>query len=165
MFWLWMFLIYWLLLFVASYIVTEYGQRYFYDEVTPFAGLKVGASSLALAGFLTWWDPSSVNMVTTDIAYTAMLAIAGFVLFCLVMQFHASHALLLGPVAVVLVAFTAAMAMDSLKAGPRANLRDRPIPPQQRTIRKSASSTVGVPVPSAEESSGTPEKAATPARP
>lgn len=165
MFWLWMFLIYWLLLFVASYIVTEYGQKYFYDEVTPFAGLKVGGVSLALAGFLTWWDPSSVNMVTTDIAYTAMLAIAGFVLFCLVNQFHASHALLLGPVTVVLVAFTAAMAMDSLKAGPRANLRDRPIPPQERTIRKSASSTVGIPVPKEGDEEAATEKAAQPATP
>ncbi|WP_161602285.1 hypothetical protein [Tautonia marina] len=162
MFWLWMFLIYWLLLFVASYIVTEYGQKYFYDEVTPFAGLKVGGVSLALAGFLTWWDPSSVNMVTTDIAYTAMLAIAGFVLFCLVIQFHASHALLLGPVTVVLVAFTAAMAMDSLKAGPRANLRDRPIPPQERTIRKSASSTVGIPVPKEGDEDAATEKAGSP---
>ncbi|MEW4568120.1 hypothetical protein AB1L88_09655 [Tautonia sp. JC769] len=165
MFWLWMFLIYWLLLFVASFIVTEYGQRYFYDEVTPLAGLKVGASSLAMAAFLTWWDPSSVDMVTTDVAYTAMLAIAGFVLFCLVLQFHASHALLLGPVAVVLVAFTAAMAMDSLKAGPRANMRDRPIPPQQRSIRKSASSTVNMPTQGDEEPAPTPEKATAPAGP
>jgi hypothetical protein len=85
-------------------------------------------------------------MLVGEIAQTAILAIAGFVLFVLVIRFHAPHALLLGPLTVVLVAFTAAMAMDSLRAGPRANLRERPIPPQQRTIRKSASSTAEMPV-------------------
>mgnify|MGYP005863428583 CR=1 FL=1 len=162
MFWLWTFLIYWLLLFVAAYIVTEVGQNYFYDEVTPYVALKVGGAALALAALLTWWDPSSVNLLTTDIAFTAMLAIAGFVLFCVVMRFHASHALMLGPVTVVVVAFTAVMAMDSLKSGPRANQRDRPIPPQERTIRKSASTSVRSPVEGAEESGAAPAPALQP---
>lgn len=142
MFWLWIFLLYWLLLFVASYIVTEFGQNYFYDEVTSFATLKVGGATLLMAAGLTWWDPSSVDIFVSDIANLAMLAIAGFVLFCLMIRFHAPHALMVGPLTVVIVAFTAAMAIDSLKAGPRANLRDRPIPPSERTIRKSSGSSM-----------------------
>lgn len=145
MFWLWMFLIYWLLLFVATYIVTEVGQKHFYDEMTPQSALKVGGGTLLLAAFLTWWDPSSVDILTTDIAFTAMLAIGGFVVYCLVIRFHGTHALMLGPVTVLLVAFTAAMAMDSLKTGPRANMRDRTIPPQQRTIRKAGPAPIAIP--------------------
>jgi peptidoglycan/LPS O-acetylase OafA/YrhL len=142
MFWLWTFLIYWLLLFVACYIVTEVGQNHFYDEVTPFAWLKVGGSSLLLAAALAWWNPSSVDLFTSEIWLLAMVAVAGFVLFVVVMQFHASHAIMLGPAVAVLVSITAAMTIDSLENSGRARFRDRPVPPSERVIRKSASSTV-----------------------
>ena len=42
---LWPFLIYWLVMFVVSYIAVEVGQDQFYDEVTPHAGLKVTVGS------------------------------------------------------------------------------------------------------------------------
>ena len=42
----WPLLIYWLLLFVACYIVVEYGQNYLYDEPTPNVALKVALGSL-----------------------------------------------------------------------------------------------------------------------
>jgi peptidoglycan/LPS O-acetylase OafA/YrhL len=155
MFWLWTFLIYWLLLFVACYIVTEVGQNHFYDEVTPFAWLKVGGSTLLLASALAWWDPSSVDLFTNEIWLLAMVAVAGFVLFVVAMQFHASHAIMLGPAVVVLVSITAAMAVDSLKTSGRANFRDRPVPPSERAIRKSASSTVDlIPEEPSEEAGG-----------
>lgn len=147
MLWLWTFLIYWLLLFVVCYIVTEVGQNHFYDEVTPLAWLKVGGSTLLLAGALTWWDPSSVDLFTDEIWLLAMLAVAAFVLFTVVMRFHAPHALMLGPVAVVLISIMAAMAVDSLKTSGRAAGRDRPIPPSERRIRKSASSSIEAPPP------------------
>ena len=41
----WAFLIYWLVVFVGTYVVTEIGQDQLYDEVTPHVGLKVGAGS------------------------------------------------------------------------------------------------------------------------
>lgn len=162
MFWLWIFLIYWLLLFVACYIATEVGQNYFYDEVTPYATLKVGVATLLMAAGLTWWDPSSVDLFVSDLANLAILAVVAFVLFCLVIRFHAPHALMIGPLAVVLVAFTAAMAIDSLKAGPRANLRDRPIPPSERTIRKSSGSSVRAAIEPEEPSTPKPAEPATP---
>jgi hypothetical protein len=54
---LWPFLIYWLVMFVVSYIAVEVGQDLFYDEVTPHAGLKVTAGSFLLAAMLTYFHP------------------------------------------------------------------------------------------------------------
>ncbi|RUL85557.1 hypothetical protein [Tautonia sociabilis] len=144
--WYWMFLVYWLLMFVALYIISEVGQNYFYDEVTPLVGLKVGGSSLVLAAALTWMDPTIADLLTSEIWFLAMLAVAGFVLLCVVIRFHAPHALMLGPVTVVLVALMSAMAISSLEDAGRSVDRDRPIPPQQRTIRKSASRSIPPPV-------------------
>ncbi len=49
----WPFLIYFVILFVVCYIVVEYGQNYFYDEVTPAAAAKVALGALILAAILT----------------------------------------------------------------------------------------------------------------
>jgi len=135
MFWVWTFLIYGLLFFVACYIVSEVGQNYFYDETTPYLGLKVLTSALALAAVMTWWSPSSLDMVTTGATGTLLLAIAGFVLFVLVLRFHAPHAAALGPATVFLVAFASAMAVESLENSGRAVQRERLQAPEP--IRKS----------------------------
>ena len=50
---IWPLLIYWLVLFVACFVVVEIGQDQLYDEVTPRAGLKVVGGSLLLAALLT----------------------------------------------------------------------------------------------------------------
>ena len=50
---IWPLLIYWLVLFVACFVVVEFGQDQLYDEVTPHAGLKVAGGSLLIAILLT----------------------------------------------------------------------------------------------------------------
>jgi len=135
MFWLWTFLIYGLLFFVACYIVSEVGQNFFYDETTPYLGLKVLTSALALAAAMTWWSPSSLDMVTTGAAGTLLLVMGAFVLFVLVLRFHAPHAVALGPATVFLVAFASAMAVESLENSGRPIRRERLQAPEP--IRKS----------------------------
>ena len=45
----WPFLIYWLVMFVACFVVVEIGQDQLYDEVTPRVGLKVAGGSALIA--------------------------------------------------------------------------------------------------------------------
>ena len=145
MFWLWTFLIYWLLFYVSTYIIVEVGQNYFYSELTPHAWAKVGVATLALAAGMTWWDPSSRDMLADDFGRTLMLAVAAFVLYTVALRFHPPHALLLGPLVAVIVAFTSAMAIDSLKNGDRVARKDRPLPASQRTIRKATAGSFSAP--------------------
>src|SRR4051812_41439532 len=99
----WPFLIYWLVLFVACYSIVEFAQDQFYDEVTPRAGLKVTLGSLVLALLLTKLRTSYDTMFTTDIAWTVLQAIVWFVVFTLVFQFHPQHAAAIGIGAMLLV--------------------------------------------------------------
>lgn len=163
MFWLWTLLIYWLVLFAACWMVMEFGQKHYYDEVTPYGPLKAAGATLALAAGLAWWHPSSIDMLTGEIYGTALLGIAAFVLFVVVLQFHPPHALLLGPAIVILVAIASAMAVESIEKSGGAP-RERPVPPSQRTVRKSAGTVASPIMDEAEEPapSGAGSGAATP---
>lgn len=108
------FLIYWLVLFVACYTVTEVGQDQFYDEVTRRVGLKVGAGSLILAALATWIRPSFETIFTANIAWTLLQAIVWFAVFMLIFEFHPWHALALSLITMVLVTGLATMGVDSL---------------------------------------------------
>src|SRR5271157_1870138 len=104
---LWPLLIYWLVLFVACYVVVEIGQDQLYDEVTPRSGLKVLGGSFLLAALLTalrkYGFPATFeSMFTTNIAWTLLQGVVWFGVFTLIYQFHPWHALGLG-VATMLV--------------------------------------------------------------
>lgn len=132
------FLIYWLVLFVACYTVTELGQDQFYDEVTPRVGLKVAAGSLILAALATWLRPSFETIFTANIAWTMLQAIVWFFVFMLIFEFHPWHALALSLVTMVLVTGLATMGVDSLTKSTRTlpPVRSRPA---NEPIRKSLS--------------------------
>ncbi len=105
---IWPFLIYWLVMFVACFVVVEVGQDQLYDQVTPRAGLKVASGSLLIALLLTWLrvrgEPVSYeSMFTTNFAWTVLQGIVWFGVFTLIFQFHPWHALGLGLITMVLV--------------------------------------------------------------
>jgi hypothetical protein len=115
----WTLLIYWLVLFVACFIVVEVGHDQLYDEVTPHAGLKVAGGSLLIAILLTWLKakdlPASYeSMFTTNFAWTVLQGIVWFGVFTLIFQFHPWHALGLGIVTMLLVSGLATMGVDSV---------------------------------------------------
>src|SRR4051794_31099420 len=89
---LWPFLIYWLVMFVLSYIAVEIGQDQLYDEVTPKSGLKVALGSFLIAAMLTYFHPSFDSMFTENIAYTVLQAIVWVGVFPFIYQFHPPHA-------------------------------------------------------------------------
>jgi peptidoglycan/LPS O-acetylase OafA/YrhL len=148
MFWLWTFLLYLIIFYVALYFVSEFAQNYFYDELTPKAWLKVGIASLILAGLLTWRNPTLVDMFTSRLGETALLAIVGFAVFTVALSFHPPHAAMIGPAVVVLVSAVTALAVESLSDGGQSLNRDRRVPTP--TIRKSAGTSFS-PVTPAEE--------------
>ena len=111
---IWPLLIYWLAMFIACYMIVEFGQDFFYDEVTPRAGLKVGLGSLVLAAFLTWLRPSFDTMFTADLPWTVLQAIVWFAVFTLIFQFHPTHAAAIGIVALLLIPGVATMGVESL---------------------------------------------------
>jgi len=117
---LWPLLIYWLVLFVVCYTITEVAQDQLYDEVTPRAGLKVGLASFILAALLTWLHPAFETMFTTNIAWTVLQGIVWFGVFTLILQFHPWHALALGVLTMLIVPGVATLGVDSiLKPTPR----------------------------------------------
>ena len=110
----WPLLIYWLVLFVACYVVVEVAQDQLYDEVTPRSGLKVAAGSLILAGLLTWLRPSFDTMFTNNFAWTVLQAIVWSAVFTLIFQFHPQHGAVLGIITMLLVPGVATMGVDSV---------------------------------------------------
>lgn len=135
------FLVYWIILFAACFVVVEYGQRNLYDEVTPYHWAKVGAASLPLAILLTYAHSSIDSMFTEKIGWTIVQAIAWFLAFTFILRFHPLHAAVIGIVTFVLVAGTATMAVDSLNESINPVTKEKaPVfdPKQQPSLRKSA---------------------------
>lgn len=117
---IWPLVIYWLVMFVVCYTVTEVAQDQLYDEVTPRVGLKVGLASLILAALLTWLHPSFDTMFTSNIAWTVLQGIVWFGVFTLILQFHPWHALAIGVLTMLIVPGVATLGVDSMmKPTPR----------------------------------------------
>ena len=115
----WPFLIYWLVMFVLSYIAVEIGQDQLYDEVTPMAGAKVAGGSFLLAAMLTYFHPTFDAMFTTSIAWTVLQAIIWCGVFILIYQFHPWHALAIALPLMLMTSGFATMGVDSvLKKSP-----------------------------------------------
>lgn len=108
------FLVNWLFLFVACFIVTEAGHNYFYDERPPRAGLRVALASCILAGLQTWLRTSFDTMFTSEIQWTVLQGIVWFLVFMFVLLFHPPHALALGLATMLLIPAMSDMAVDSL---------------------------------------------------
>ncbi|SIO59789.1 hypothetical protein SAMN05444166_6170 [Singulisphaera sp. GP187] len=111
---IWPLLIYWFAMFISCYMIVEFGQDFFYDEVTPRAGLKVGLGSFLLAALLTWLRPSFDTMFTSDLPWTVLQAIVWFAVFTLIFQFHPTHAAGIGIVALLLIPGVATMGVESI---------------------------------------------------
>ena len=95
---IWPLLIYWLVMFVACFVVVELGHDQLYDEVTPHAGLKVAGGSLLIAILLTTLRAKGLaasydSMFTTNIIWTVLQGIVWFGVFTLIFQFHPWHGL------------------------------------------------------------------------
>lgn len=146
---IWAFLIYWLLLFAACYLVTEYGQGFLYDEVTPFLWPKVTAASLGLAIVLTFARTSLETMFSDGIGWTIGQAILWFVVFMFVLRFHAKHAAVLGVITFLLVAGMGTMAVDSLKETIQPTSREKaPVfDPKNKALGLRKSATPPTPAP------------------
>jgi hypothetical protein len=110
----WPFLIYWLAMFISCYTIIEVGQDFFYDEVTPRAGLKVAVGSFILAAMLTWLRPSFDTMFTSELPWTVLQGIVWFGVFTLIFQFHPTHALAIGTAALLLIPGVATMGVESM---------------------------------------------------
>lgn len=116
-------LIYWLVLFVACFVVVEVGHDQLYDEVTPHAGLKVLGGSLVIAAVLTTLRakglPASYeSMFTINIIWTVLQGLVWFGVFTLIFQFHPWHALGIGLATMLLVTGLATMGVESLLSKP-----------------------------------------------
>jgi hypothetical protein len=147
---IWPLLIYWLVMFVACFVVVEIGQDQLYDEVTPRAGVKVAVGSLLIALLLTalraYGFPASFeSMFTTNIAWTFLQGVVWFTVFTLVFQFHPWHALGLGIATMLLVSGLATMGVESILARPApTSAAARPFAPSQ-PVRQALSPSAGAP--------------------
>jgi hypothetical protein len=120
---IWPLLIYWLVLFVACFVVVEIAQDQLYDEVTPYAGAKVAGGTFVLAALLTTlrakgFPASFESMFTTNLAWTVLQGVVWFLVFMFIFQFHPWHALGLGIATMLLVSGLATMGVESLLARP-----------------------------------------------
>lgn len=134
------FLVYWVILFVACYIVVEWGQNYLYDEATPAAGLKVAIGTLIFAAILTWARTRFDTMLTSELSWTVLQAIVWFAVFTLIFRFQPVHAFAIGVVAFLLLSGIATLAISSLTgtnpSGAPANRQ--PSKPLRRTLGPSS---------------------------
>ena len=114
MIWIWQFLLYTFICFVVSYILVEYGQKYLYDEVTPYVGLKVLGGAVLMGGLLTWTKSSFDTMFTAEVPYTALLALAWAAVFILCFRFQPVHGAVFALAAVLLLPGLATIAVESV---------------------------------------------------
>ncbi|MBX6314216.1 MAG: hypothetical protein IRY99_15085 [Isosphaeraceae bacterium] len=131
---LWPFLIYWLILFVLCYIVTEFAQNYLYDETTPAVGLKVGLGTMILAAVLTYTRSSFDTMFTSELGTTVVQAIIWFAVFTLVFRFQPQHGAAIGILTMLVVAGLATLGVDSLSSSRQRTLR--PIAEPSKPLRR-----------------------------
>lgn len=139
----WPLLIYWLVLFVACYVVVEIAQDQLYDEITPRAGLKVAGGSFLLAALLTMlrragYAAAFESMFTANIGWTLLQGVVWFGVFTLIYRFHPWHALGLGVATMLVVAGLATMGVESVLAKPsetaRATQAFNPTAPVRRSL-------------------------------
>lgn len=155
---LWPLLIYWLVMFVACFVVVEVGHDQLYDEVTPHAGLKVTGGSLLIAILLTTLRAKGLaasyeSMFTTNIIWTVLQGIVWVGVFILIFQFHPWHGLGLGLATMLLVTGLATMGVESLLAKPttaappsRATVPNQPVR-QSVSPAAAAAPAAGTPAP------------------
>jgi hypothetical protein len=142
----WPFLIYFVILFTICYIVVEYGQNYFYDEVTPAAGFKVALGALILAAILTRTRSNFATMFTENIASTLVLAIAWAGVFILIFRFHPWHGFGLAMATLLIFAGMSTLVVDSMLSPKPAGRMDTE--KKYETIRRPASGvTIPAPAP------------------
>ncbi|HEY2158778.1 MAG TPA: hypothetical protein VGH33_24315 [Isosphaeraceae bacterium] len=111
---IWQFLLYTFICFVISFVLVEYGQRYLYDEVTPYVGLKVLGGAVVMGALLTWTKSSFDTMFTADLPYTALVAIVWAGVFVLAFRFQPVHGALFALAAVLLLPGLATIAVESV---------------------------------------------------
>ena len=153
---IWPLLIYWLVVFVGCYVVVEVGQDQLYDEVTPYAGLKVAGGSLVIAILLTALRAKGLpaaydTMFTTNIVWTLLQALVWAGVFILIFQFHPWHGLGLGLATMLLVTGLATMGVESLLAKPAATTQAARATVSNQPVRQAATPNVApAPAPAAE---------------
>jgi hypothetical protein len=145
---IWTLLIYWLVMFVACFVVVEIGHDQLYDQATPHAGLKVAGGSLLIAILLTGLKHQGVpasyeSMFTTSIAWTFLQGIVWFGVFTLIFQFHPWHALGLGLATMLLVTGLATMGVDSVLSKPAAATATGRSTPSSQPVRQSVAPAGG----------------------
>ncbi len=133
----WPFLVYYVLIFVACYIIVEFGQDLFYGEPTPGHGWKVALGALILASLLTWTRSNYATMFTDDFKWTALQAIAWSGVFVLVFRFHPWHGLGIGLATMLLLTGTATLVVDSMLT-PRSTARIDTSAPATTPVRRPA---------------------------
>jgi hypothetical protein len=143
---IWPLLIYWLVMFVVCFVVVEVGHDQLYDEVTPYAGLKVAGGSLLIALLLATLRAKGLaasydTMFTTNIIWTLLQAIVWAGVFILIFQFHPWHGLGIGLATMLLVTGMATMGVESLLAKPVAttNQANRSVIVPNQPVRQSVS--------------------------
>lgn len=117
------FLMYWLFLFIALYMVAEYGQYYIFESALPYNAPRALAGGFILALILLWTRTSFDTMLTSGIGTTVIQGIAWFLVFTFVLQFPPVYGAALGVATMLLIPGLATMAVDSLS---RPVLKDGP---------------------------------------
>ncbi len=121
----WAFVVYWIVILAACYVVTEYGQGFLYDEVTPFVWPKVLGASFALALVLAVSRLTIDTMFSDRLGWTIGQAILWFLVFMFLLSFHPKHAAVLGVITFVLVAGMGTMAVSSLNESIQPTSREK----------------------------------------
>ena len=142
------FAVYYLVLFVVSFLVVSQGQDALYDEPTPNFEWKVAFGAGILAAVLTYTHSSFATMFTDDFGATVIQAIVWFAVFALVYRFHPWHAAGIGLATMLIVTGLATMAVDSmLSPRPTDRFESKQLAPP---LRRPTGGTPALPKPAAE---------------
>lgn len=100
--------------YVVIYMVSDSGQKFFYDQVVPGLWLRAFICAIPL-GLLMYVFPFRFDdAFLTGLHWILLQMAAWCLLLHFVCQFHRGHAIIVGSVSYLLFAWVVTMALDSL---------------------------------------------------
>lgn len=106
--------LYWVFFFVVTFVVTDSGQDYLYNDKVKYLGWRVLLAALLFALPAAWANMSLSEMFTSKLAWTVGLAVYWFVIFLFLLEFQLPHAAAVGIATMLLTHGFAGMAVQGL---------------------------------------------------
>lgn len=104
----------WLMLAVAIFVASDFGQKFLYDGVVPGLWWRAAVAALPMAALIYFAPVKLDEMFTGGIGWTLLHCVLWFLLLWLLCGYMREHAALAGPIGFLLLGWAASLLIDNL---------------------------------------------------